>query len=111
MHFMIFVNKTEIAKKNVVWNYIFRILCLYLLYCLYCLYIVYIYIIYIYIYFFSFHHSAIFVHGFAVDENCLKMSKSIGNVINPEEILQGGSNLEKNPIYGVDVLRYYNIIV
>ncbi|XP_016773003.2 isoleucine--tRNA ligase, mitochondrial isoform X1 [Apis mellifera] len=52
-------------------------------------------------------YSAIFVHGFAVDENCLKMSKSIGNVINPEEILQGGSNLEKNPIYGVDVLRWW----
>lgn len=86
----------------------------YFVYIYYIVYIVYIlstYILYIYIYFFSFHHSAIFVHGFAVDENCLKMSKSIGNVINPEEILQGGSNLEKNPIYGVDVLRYYNIIV
>lgn len=87
--------------------YIFIILsiCLYI-----CLYITYIFYINIYIFFFLLF-SAIFVHGFAVDENCLKMSKSIGNVINPEEILQGGSNLEKNPIYGVDVLRYYNIIV
>ncbi|KOC68779.1 Isoleucine--tRNA ligase, mitochondrial [Habropoda laboriosa] len=52
-------------------------------------------------------YSALFVHGFAVDENCLKMSKSVGNVINPEQLLLGGSNLEKNPIYGVDVLRWW----
>lgn len=50
--------------------------------------------------------SDLFVHGFAVDENGLKMSKSIGNVINPEQILLGGSNLKKNPAYGVDILRY-----
>lgn len=50
--------------------------------------------------------SDLFVHGFAVDEKGLKMSKSIGNVINPEEILLGGSNLKNNPAYGVDVLRY-----
>ncbi|XP_060827749.1 isoleucine--tRNA ligase, mitochondrial [Bombus pascuorum] len=52
-------------------------------------------------------YSDLFVHGFAVDEKGLKMSKSIGNVINPEEILLGGSNLKKNPAYGVDVLRWW----
>ncbi|XP_078035223.1 isoleucyl-tRNA synthetase, mitochondrial isoform X2 [Augochlora pura] len=52
-------------------------------------------------------YRALFVHGFAVDENELKMSKSIGNVINPEELLIGGMNLKKNPIYGVDVLRWW----
>ncbi|XP_076661830.1 isoleucyl-tRNA synthetase, mitochondrial isoform X2 [Halictus rubicundus] len=52
-------------------------------------------------------YQALFVHGFAVDENGSKMSKSIGNVINPEEILLGGANLEKKPIYGVDVLRWW----
>lgn len=36
------------------------------------------------------------------------MSKSVGNVINPEELLLGGSDLKKSPIYGVDILRYYN---
>ncbi|XP_076756258.1 isoleucyl-tRNA synthetase, mitochondrial [Xylocopa sonorina] len=51
--------------------------------------------------------SELFVHGFAVDENGLKMSKSIGNVINPEELLLGGSNLKKNPVYGVDILRWW----
>lgn len=49
---------------------------------------------------------ALFVHGFAVDENGLKMSKSVGNVINPDEILLGGSNSQRQPVYGVDVLRY-----
>lgn len=53
--------------------------------------------------------SALFVHGFAVDENGLKMSKSVGNVINPEELLLGGSNLKRSPVYGVDILRYENI--
>lgn len=52
-------------------------------------------------------YRALFVHGFAVDGSGSKMSKSVGNVINPEEILLGGANLEKNPIYGVDVLRWW----
>ncbi|XP_053988281.1 isoleucine--tRNA ligase, mitochondrial isoform X1 [Hylaeus volcanicus] len=52
-------------------------------------------------------YRALFVHGFAVDENNLKMSKSVGNVINPEELLLGGSNLQKAPVYGVDVLRWW----
>ncbi|XP_076634653.1 isoleucyl-tRNA synthetase, mitochondrial isoform X1 [Colletes latitarsis] len=52
-------------------------------------------------------YRAIFVHGFAVDENNMKMSKSVGNVINPEELLLGGSNLQKTPVYGVDVLRWW----
>lgn len=60
-----------------------------------------------YILFFTFlSFSALFVHGFAVDKNNLKMSKSVGNVINPEQILRGGSNLQKHLVYGVDVLRY-----
>jgi len=33
------------------------------------------------------------------------MSKSIGNVINPELITKGGEDLNKNPAYGVDTLR------
>ncbi|XP_003699827.3 isoleucyl-tRNA synthetase, mitochondrial [Megachile rotundata] len=52
-------------------------------------------------------YSAIYVHGFAVDENGLKMSKSVGNVVNPEDLLRGGSNSAKNPVYGVDVLRWW----
>ncbi|XP_076241877.1 isoleucyl-tRNA synthetase, mitochondrial [Calliopsis andreniformis] len=52
-------------------------------------------------------YRELFVHGFAVDENCEKMSKSLGNVVNPEELLQGGSNMQKKPVYGVDILRWW----
>jgi len=45
------------------------------------------------------------VHGFAVDDKASKMSKSVGNVINPEIITKGGENLSKDPAYGVDTLR------
>lgn len=34
------------------------------------------------------------------------MSKSLGNVISPEEIIRGGKNPNKQPVYGVDCLRY-----
>ena len=47
-----------------------------------------------------------FVHGFAVDEKNSKMSKSLGNVVDPEEITKGGKDMNKKPVYGVDVLRY-----
>ena len=30
------------------------------------------------------------VHGFAVDENGAKMSKSIGNVVDPNVVINGG---------------------
>ena len=40
-----------------------------------------------------------------MDEKNNKMSKSLGNVVNPEEITKGGKNISKQPAYGVDVLR------
>ncbi|XP_011881954.1 PREDICTED: isoleucine--tRNA ligase, mitochondrial [Vollenhovia emeryi] len=52
-------------------------------------------------------YSALFVHGFAVDDKASKMSKSVGNVINPETITKGGANLSKDPVYGVDTLRWW----
>ncbi|KAL6442003.1 hypothetical protein ACFW04_002386 [Cataglyphis niger] len=52
-------------------------------------------------------YSALFVHGFAVDDKASKMSKSVGNVINPEVITKGGENLNKHPAYGVDTLRWW----
>ncbi|KAJ8664842.1 hypothetical protein QAD02_006504 [Eretmocerus hayati] len=52
-------------------------------------------------------YEDVFVHGFAVDKNNNKMSKSLGNVVNPEEIIKGGKNLNKNPAYGVDVMRWW----
>ncbi|XP_052863761.1 isoleucine--tRNA ligase, mitochondrial [Anopheles cruzii] len=43
-------------------------------------------------------YKAIFVHGFAVDENGLKMSKSLGNIISPADIITQ---------YGCDTLRWW----
>uniref|UniRef100_A0A182P581 isoleucine--tRNA ligase n=1 Tax=Anopheles epiroticus TaxID=199890 RepID=A0A182P581_9DIPT len=43
-------------------------------------------------------YRAIFVHGFAVDENGMKMSKSLGNVICPQQIVKQ---------YGCDALRWW----
>lgn len=40
-----------------------------------------------------------------MDDKASKMSKSVGNVINPEVITKGGENLNKHPAYGVDTLR------
>ncbi|XP_014477342.1 PREDICTED: isoleucine--tRNA ligase, mitochondrial isoform X2 [Dinoponera quadriceps] len=51
-------------------------------------------------------YSALFVHGFAVDDKAVKMSKSVGNVVNPELITKG-DNSNKNPTYGVDTLRWW----
>ncbi|GCF00506.1 isoleucine-tRNA ligase [Zygosaccharomyces mellis] len=44
-------------------------------------------------------------HGFTLDEKGIKMSKSIGNVISPNAIIQGDKN-RGLPALGVDGLRY-----
>ncbi|XP_048001195.1 isoleucine--tRNA ligase, mitochondrial isoform X2 [Leguminivora glycinivorella] len=49
-------------------------------------------------------YKCIFVHGFVVDADKRKMSKSLGNVIAPEQIISGGG---KQPAYGVDTLRWW----
>ncbi|XP_046743314.1 isoleucine--tRNA ligase, mitochondrial [Diprion similis] len=52
-------------------------------------------------------YKSLFAHGFAVDDKGHKMSKSLGNVIDPEEVTQGGEDLKKKPAYGVDTLRWW----
>ncbi|MBI4151516.1 isoleucine--tRNA ligase [Candidatus Woesearchaeota archaeon] len=42
--------------------------------------------------------KAVYMHGFVTDVNGVKMSKSIGNIISPYEVIDK---------YGADVLRYY----
>lgn len=46
----------------------------------------------------------LYVHGFVVDENGQKMSKSLGNVVDPEEVIKGKKG--QNP-YGIDTLRWW----
>nr|CAD7456237.1 unnamed protein product [Timema tahoe] len=49
----------------------------------------------------------VFVHGFAVDDKGRKMSKSVGNVVDPVDIVQGGKNPQKQPALGIDTLRWW----
>jgi len=43
-------------------------------------------------------YKVVLMHGFALDEHGRKMSKSLGNVIDPQEVIDK---------YGADVLRFY----
>ncbi|MBD2386681.1 isoleucine--tRNA ligase [Cylindrospermum sp. FACHB-282] len=52
-------------------------------------------------------YKTVLTHGFVLDENGRKMSKSVGNVVDPQLILQGGSNQKQQPAYGADVLRLW----
>ncbi|MGD1857251.1 MAG: isoleucine--tRNA ligase [Leptolyngbyaceae cyanobacterium] len=52
-------------------------------------------------------YKTVLTHGFALDENGRKMSKSIGNVVDPYEIIEGGKNKKQKPPYGADVLRLW----
>ena len=49
----------------------------------------------------------VLTHGFALDENGRKMSKSLGNIIDPLVIINGGINKKLDPAYGADVLRLW----
>ncbi|MFM7428179.1 MAG: isoleucine--tRNA ligase [Elainella sp.] len=56
--------------------------------------------------------KSVLTHGFTVDEEGNKMSKSLGNGIDPMLIIQGGSiklkgKTENLPAYGSDVLRLW----
>ena len=49
----------------------------------------------------------VLTHGFALDENGRKMSKSLGNIIDPSVIINGGNNKKLEPALGADVLRLW----
>ncbi|KAI4470426.1 soleucyl-trna synthetase [Holotrichia oblita] len=49
-------------------------------------------------------YKAIYIHGFAVDADGKKMSKSLGNVVNPQDIILGTKH---NKAYGIDSLRWW----
>jgi isoleucyl-tRNA synthetase len=52
-------------------------------------------------------YKAVLTHGFVLDEKGQKMSKSLGNVVDPMTLVNGGSNLQKDPAYGADVVRLW----
>ncbi|CAN1210852.1 isoleucine--tRNA ligase [Tumidithrix helvetica PCC 7403] len=52
-------------------------------------------------------YKTVLTHGFTVDENGRKMSKSEGNGIDPMVVINGGKNLKQEPAYGADVLRLW----
>ncbi len=49
----------------------------------------------------------VLTHGFALDENGRKMSKSLGNIVDPSVIINGGNNKKLEPAFGADVLRLW----
>ncbi|BFZ11695.1 hypothetical protein BsWGS_14734 [Bradybaena similaris] len=52
-------------------------------------------------------YRQLITHGFVADEEGKKMSKSVGNVIDPAEVISGGQNKDGLPSYGVDILRWW----
>jgi isoleucyl-tRNA synthetase len=52
-------------------------------------------------------YKAVLTHGFVLDEQGRKMSKSLGNTVDPMIIINGGKNQKEEPPYGADVLRLW----
>jgi isoleucyl-tRNA synthetase len=52
-------------------------------------------------------YKTVLTHGFALDEQGRKMSKSLGNVVDPATVILGGKDQKKEPGYGADVLRLW----
>lgn len=52
-------------------------------------------------------YKTVLTHGFVLDEKGYKMSKSMGNVVDPAVIINGGKNQKQEPAYGADLLRLW----
>lgn len=52
-------------------------------------------------------YRQVLTHGFVLDEKGYKMSKSLGNVVDPRKVMEGGKDAKKDPPYGADVLRLW----
>ncbi|MEB3202820.1 MAG: isoleucine--tRNA ligase [Synechococcus sp.] len=52
-------------------------------------------------------YKRVLTHGFTLDEKGRKMSKSLGNVVDPAVLVEGGKNEKQDPPYGADVLRLW----
>ena len=52
-------------------------------------------------------YRRVLTHGFTLDEKGRKMSKSLGNVVDPAVLVEGGKNEKQEPAFGADVLRLW----
>jgi isoleucyl-tRNA synthetase len=52
-------------------------------------------------------YKTVLTHGFVLDEQGRKMSKSMGNVVDPYTVIEGGKNQKEEPPYGADILRLW----
>jgi isoleucyl-tRNA synthetase len=52
-------------------------------------------------------YKTVLTHGFTLDEQGRKMSKSLGNIINPMTVINGGKNQKEEPAYGADIIRLW----
>ncbi|KAI0701964.1 tRNA synthetases class I-domain-containing protein [Cytidiella melzeri] len=52
-------------------------------------------------------YGTLITHGMVLDEKGKKMSKSLGNIVSPMTVVNGGQNIRKEPAYGTDVLRLW----
>lgn len=52
-------------------------------------------------------YKQVLTHGFVLDEKGFKMSKSLGNVVDPRLVIDGGKDEKQQPPYGADVLRLW----
>jgi isoleucyl-tRNA synthetase len=52
-------------------------------------------------------YAAVLTHGFVLDEKGVKMSKSLGNVVDPRLVIEGGKDEKADPPLGADVLRLW----
>jgi isoleucyl-tRNA synthetase len=52
-------------------------------------------------------YKTVLTHGFTLDEQGRKMSKSLGNTVDPAIVIEGGKNQKAEPPYGADVLRLW----
>ncbi|KAL3812884.1 hypothetical protein ACJIZ3_014152 [Penstemon smallii] len=51
-------------------------------------------------------YRGVITHGFVLDERGFKMSKSLGNVVDPRTVIEGGKD-QKDVSFGADVLRLW----
>jgi isoleucyl-tRNA synthetase len=52
-------------------------------------------------------YKTVVTHGFVLDDKKQKMSKSLGNVMSPGVVIDGGKDKKKQPAFGADVLRLW----